>query len=166
MRLLLDTHIWLWWRFDPKKLGVGAKRLLEDSRQQVLVSAVSGIELALKSGLDRIRLTEPLSSYMPRALGEDGFEILPVGLDHALRLSELPARHGDPFDRLLVAQAQVEGLTLMTADAEITGYAVETIWAGRRAIARRKAKSGRTKQAAGKSGVKRKQAKGKKRRAR
>ena len=146
MRLLLDTQIWLWWHLEPKRLSPGGRRLIEDPRQTIFFSAASALEMSLKAGIapDRLQLPEPLSSFLPRTLKEDGFEALPVDNNHAVRLAELPRHHADPFDRLLVAQAQIEHLAILSADAQLLSYDVEVIWAGRTASRRpRKAAKGK-----------------------
>lgn len=143
MRLLLDSQVWLWWHLDPKRLSPGARRLLEDGRQAIFFSAASALEMSLKAGIapDRLQLPEPLSSFLPRTLKEDGFDVLPVDITHAVRLGELPRHHPDPFDRLLVAQAQVEQLAILSADAQLMSYDVEVVWAGRTAPRRKAGRS-------------------------
>ena len=123
MRLLLDTHVVLWWQADDVRLGREARRAIATA-EVVWVSAVSGWEVAIKSALGRIRLDEKFHLTV-RA---DDFAELPVSLVHADRVAELPVHHADPFDRLLVAQAQIEGATLVTHDRAIEPYGVPVIW--------------------------------------
>jgi len=123
MRLLLDTHVVLWWQTDDARLGREARRAIATA-EVVWVSAVSGWEVAIKLALGRIRLDEKFHLTV-RA---DDFSELPVSLVHADRVAELPAHHADPFDRLLIAQAQVEGAALVTHDRAIEPYGVPVIW--------------------------------------
>lgn len=123
MRLLLDTHVVLWWQTDDPRLGREARRAIATA-EVVWVSAVSGWEVAIKSALGRIRLDEKFHLTV-RA---DDFSELPVSLVHADRVAELPAHHADPFDRLLIAQAQMEGATLVTHDRAIEPYGIPVIW--------------------------------------
>ena len=123
MRLLLDTHVVLWWQTDDPRLGREARRAIATA-EVVWVSAVSGWEVAIKSALGRIRLDEKFHLTV-RA---DDFSELPVSLVHADRVAELPAHHADPFDRLLIAQAQIEGATVVTHDRAIEPYGVPVIW--------------------------------------
>jgi PIN domain nuclease of toxin-antitoxin system len=96
----------------------------------VYLSAASSWEIAIKVGLGKLKLPQPPARYVPSRLAEQGMTALPVEHAHALRVADLPPLHPDPFDRLLVAQAQIERMTLMTADSLILAYDVETLWAG------------------------------------
>ena len=116
MRLLLDTHVLIWWD-EGARLSRDARTAIADA-EQVYVSAVSGWEIAIKTALGRLR---PLRT-VAEAIDDSGFEELPVRLRHALVLATLPQHHRDPFDRMLVAQAQVDGLTLVTRDAAFAAY--------------------------------------------
>ena len=121
MRLLLDTHVLIWW----DEGAALSKRAADAIRraEQVYVSAVSGWEIAIKASLGRIESSRSVTD----ATRESGFEELPVRLAHAEALQDLPVVHKDPFDRLLVAQARAEGLTLVTRDRAIEGYEVRVI---------------------------------------
>ena len=116
MRLLLDTHVLIWWD-EGARLSRDARSAIEDA-EQVYVSAVSGWEIAIKTALGRLR---PLRS-VAEAIEDSGFEELPVRLRHAAALATLPTHHRDPFDRILVAQALVDGLTLITRDVALDAY--------------------------------------------
>ncbi len=117
MRLLLDTHVLLWSLSQPKKLGSKTRALM--SRREIYVSAASFWELAIKQSLGRLKADlEEMLDAVPQA----GFELLPVAAAHAIGVAQLPAVHQDPFDRLLVAQARHEGLTLLTADETLQAY--------------------------------------------
>ncbi len=128
MRALIDTHVFLWWVLDADRLSVEGRELLADRANDFFLSAASATELAIKVGQGRLTLPEPVESYVPSRLESEGFLSLPVELGHALRVARLPQIHRDPFDRLLVAQAQIEDLPILTADPAIARYDVETIW--------------------------------------
>lgn len=138
MRILIDTKCWLWWFLSPERLSGGGRDVIASSRDPIYLSAASSWEIAIKMGLGKLKLPEPPAKYVPARLVEQGMNALAVEHAHALRVAELPAHHADPFDRLLVAQAQVERMTLMTADPNILVYDVETLWVGEEAAPRRR----------------------------
>lgn len=123
MKLLLDTHAVLWWQGDDRRLSPPARRAIAVA-DIVWVSAASGWEVAIKSALGRLRLDEPFAV----TVAADDFTELPVTLAHAARLQALATHHGDPFDRMLVAQAMVEGATLVSRDAALAAYGVPVLW--------------------------------------
>lgn len=123
MRLLLDTHVALWAVGAPGRLGERCAEAVRSRRHDVFVSAVTAVEVAIKQALGKLDTTDDI----PEGLQRQGFTELPLTARHGWSLRELPALHGDPFDRLLVAQARVEGLTLVTADAAILSYDVPTM---------------------------------------
>ena len=123
MRLLLDTHVVLWWQRDDRRLNRAARRAIATA-DVVWVSAVSGWEAAIKVALGRLRLSEPLSV----SLAADDFTELPLTIAHSVRLEQLPPHHQDPFDRMLVAQALVERATIVSHDRALAPYRVPTIW--------------------------------------
>ena len=126
MNLLLDTHVLLWWLQDSDRLGRRARNAILRPGAVVFISAASIWEISIKSAMGRLKLKEPLGRCLPDLLAS-GFHQLPIGFEHALAVRDLPPHHNDPFDRMLIAQAQCEDLTLMTADAAITPYDVRTI---------------------------------------
>jgi len=126
VRLLLDTHIFLWLLKTPERLGRHVESM-EDPANELLVSAVVAWEIAIKHALGRMPLPAPPASYVPDRMGAIGARPLPVTLDHALGVASLPPLHRDPFDRLLVAQAIRLDATLVTADAVLAGYPAETL---------------------------------------
>ena len=128
MRALLDTHAFLWWDLDDPHLSALAADLIGDGQSEILVSAASLWEIALKVGHGRLKLPGPIERYVPARLATYRFGTLPVSAEHALRVARLPEIHRDPFDRLLVAQAQVEGLPIVTADPAIGRYDVDVLW--------------------------------------
>lgn len=121
MRLLLDTHVLLWAAGRPEKLSRQARRLLDDPANEPIFSAASLWEIVIKQGLGRDDF-EVDARRLRRALLDNGYGELGVTSAHALALDDLPPLHKDPFDRMLVAQARVEGITLVTADAQILRY--------------------------------------------
>jgi PIN domain nuclease of toxin-antitoxin system len=123
VRLLLDTHALLWWLERPRRLKPHAYAAIEDPANAVLVSAITVWEIALKSGLRKLRPRADLG----REVEQVGFEELPLTWDHALDAGSLPLHHRDPFDRLLIGQARVEGLTIVTRDPAFEAYQVATL---------------------------------------
>ena len=109
MRLLLDTHAFLFWVYEPGRLGAAALSALADRDNQVWWSIASSWEIAIKLGLGKLELDGPASEVIPAELLRNGFILLPIEHEHVLAVSQLPRHHGDPFDRLLVAQAMAEG---------------------------------------------------------
>ena len=128
MRALLDTHTFLWWLLDVPKLSGECRRILEDGANEILLSAASGYELAYKAHVGRLTLPESPDEYVRTRLEANGFGALSIELSHALRAASLPAIHRDPFDRMLIAQAQLESIPIITADPAIARYDVEVIW--------------------------------------
>jgi PIN domain nuclease of toxin-antitoxin system len=126
MRVLLDTHVFLWLHTEPERLGERLP-MLEDARNDLLVSAVSSWEIAIKYGLGRLALPEPPERYVPKRLRSMGAESVAIEHAHALAVAKLPKLHGDPFDRLLVAQAGLLKVPILTADAEIRQYPIESL---------------------------------------
>lgn len=123
MNLLLDTHVLLWSLVDDQELSEPARRAITDGRNRVLVSAVNAWEITIKKALGKLRAPEDLLDQ----LAQRRFEHLDVTLRHALAVRELPEHHADPFDRLLIAQARTEALTLVTRDERIARYDVATL---------------------------------------
>ncbi len=127
MKILLDTHVWLWLQTAPERLSEEALGQLSDTGNDLFFSAASGWEVAIKHALGKLPLPEPPVSYVPSRLAANGVIAMPVVMRHSLRVADLPDHHRDPFDRLLVAQAQLDGLSLMTADPQLTRYDVDTL---------------------------------------
>lgn len=123
-RLLVDSHVLLWHVLDDPRLGPGPTAAIEEGDAQVVVSAASFWEIAIKSALGKLDAPGDL----PGRAQELGFELLTVTEDHAWRVCSLPHHHGDPFDRMLIAQAQLEQLPIVTADAAFDDYDVTVIW--------------------------------------
>ena len=122
MKFLLDTHCWLWLQTEPDRLPDDLLRALADSSARRYLSAASAWEIAIKYAVGKLPLPEPPALYVPARMRLSRFEGLAVTHTHALAVATLPPYHRDPFDRVLVAQSKVEGLTLVTADAAIEPY--------------------------------------------
>jgi PIN domain nuclease of toxin-antitoxin system len=126
VKILLDTHTFLWLHTEPERLGEHLS-LLEDRRNDLLVSAASSWEIAIKYGLGRLVLPEPPERYVPERLRLMGAKPLGIEHTHALAVAGLPRLHRDPFDRLLVAQAGLLDVPILTADPQIAQYPVRTL---------------------------------------
>jgi PIN domain nuclease of toxin-antitoxin system len=129
VRILLDTHCWLWMLVAPDRFSETARRLIEDPASELLLSAASSWEIAIKYELGKLPLPEPPARYVPARMQASGITSLPVEHAHALHVAELPGHHRDPFDRLLVSQAILEKLVLLTADPQLEPYEVRLQWA-------------------------------------
>lgn len=128
MKALLDTHTFLWWNLNASQLSENVRRFIGDGRNEVFFSAASAWEIAIKYTKGRLDLPEPPDNYIPQRLILHKFTPLPIQLSHALQVYTLPDYHQDPFDRLLIVQSQMEGMPLLSTDAEIARYQVELIW--------------------------------------
>ncbi|CAN5167800.1 type II toxin-antitoxin system VapC family toxin [soil metagenome] len=126
MRLLLDTHVWLWLQYAPERLG-NALALAEDPAADLILSAVSTWEIAVKWELGRLPLPEPPARYVPDRIASSGVRTLGIEVSHTLAVATLPRHHRDPFDRLLIAQAMTERATLVTADGAMAAYDVDLV---------------------------------------
>jgi len=129
-RTLLDTECWLWGHLSPDRLRARALALFEARRSPLLLSAASSWEIAIKTALGKLELPSAPDRFVPEQLAQDGIDPLAVEHAHALRVARLPPHHSDPFDRLLVAQAQLERCAFLTADPQILAYDVEVVWGG------------------------------------
>ncbi len=125
MRLLLDTHTFLWWVSDWERISESARAAIADPGNEVFVSAVSGWEIGIKKAEGRLVAPDNLAAVVE----EKRFEHLPLTFAHAERAAALPPHHTDPFDRVLIAQAQAEGLVLVTRDSRMADYEVATMGA-------------------------------------
>lgn len=122
-RLLLDTHALIWWLSDVAELADGARARIADPRNEIFVSAITGWEIAVKRAKGKITAPRNLAALVE----ERGFIHLPLTFHHAEQAGDLPMHHRDPFDRFLIAQAQAEGLVIVTRDARIPIYGVRTL---------------------------------------
>ena len=129
MNLLLDTPCWLWMQASPENFSARAREILDDPDNVLLLSPVSAWEIASKYALGRLTLPIPPAEYVPSRMKSSGVDALALQHSHALQVASLPWHHQDPFDRLLIAQAQVEGLPILSADRRLAAYDVELVWA-------------------------------------
>ncbi|HEY4007907.1 MAG TPA: type II toxin-antitoxin system VapC family toxin [Pseudonocardia sp.] len=123
MKLLLDTNALLWWLFELPQLGPSTRRIMADADTQVFVSAISAAEIGVKQAVGKLQAPDDLE----RQVAANGFTPLPMTLRHGLAVGKLPLHHRDPFDRMMVAQAHCEGLTLATADQKLGEYDIEIL---------------------------------------
>jgi len=124
VNVLIDTHAWLWMMLEPKRIGKKTRKLISGDHTFHL-SVASVWELAIKHAAGRLVLPEEPLAYVRSRTAADGIAVLPIRLEHACTAARLPRHHGDPFDRMLVAQAQTEDLVLLTHDEDIPRYQVE-----------------------------------------
>lgn len=128
MKLLLDTHTFIWWDSDPAKLSATALALVSDPDNLLVLSVASLWEMQIKRQLGKLDLRMPLAEILPHQQETNGMTVLSVTQAHVMALEDLPLHHRDPFDRLLVAQAIVEGATLVSADPILKSYSVDVQW--------------------------------------
>ena len=126
MTLLLDTHAFLWWVGDDPRLSARARRAITDAA--CVISVASCWEMSLKAGLGRLDVPRPIVRFLQQQLEVNGFSVLPVSLEHAAAVAELPFHHRDPFDRLLAAQARQDDLAIVSADPVFRKYGVRRVW--------------------------------------
>ncbi|HYC55986.1 MAG TPA: type II toxin-antitoxin system VapC family toxin [Candidatus Binatia bacterium] len=131
MNLLIDTHCWLWMQAEPERLANPVREILTDPATGIFLSAASVWEMSIKIALGKLRFPGSIREYVLSRNGQHGISRLPITQSHALQIAQLPAHHRDPFDRMLVAQAQVENLPILTSDAAFRSYDVEVIHASR-----------------------------------
>lgn len=125
MRVLLDTNVWLWITQAPDRLSPAVRRLVSPTSNECFLSAVSALEIAIKHRLGRLKLTGDPARVIPEWMERTDVSPLPVLHKHALHVASLPLHHADPFDRLLIAQAQLEDLTVLTSDKQFERYDIK-----------------------------------------
>jgi PIN domain nuclease of toxin-antitoxin system len=128
VKLLLDTHAFLWWIRDDEALGPRARKAITDQRNQCYLSMASCWEMAIKKSLGKLEIPEPVDGFVAEQVAENRFSILPIELRHVSHVSRLAFHHRDPFDRLLAAQAFDEGMSIASADRIFQRYGIERIW--------------------------------------
>lgn len=128
MRLLLDTHAFLWWVNDAPELTAPARLSIGDANSDCYLSLASCWEMAIKSSLGKLRLARPIERFVSEQLAANGFMLLNIELRHTAKIENLPFHHRDPFDRLLIAQAISEKLTIVSADSVFSKYGVKLLW--------------------------------------
>jgi PIN domain nuclease of toxin-antitoxin system len=128
MRLLLDTHAFLWFVMGDARLSAPARSAIEDAQNERLLSAASAWEMAIKLSIGKLTLRQPLKDFLTVQLASNRISLLPISVPHICLVPELPFIHRDPFDRLLIAQALVEQCVLVSVDAQIAQYPLERLW--------------------------------------
>jgi PIN domain nuclease of toxin-antitoxin system len=128
MRLLLDTHAFLWWVNDAPELSAPARLSIGDANNDCFLSLASCWEMAINSSLGKLRLARPIERFVSEQLAANGFTLLNIELRHTAKIEKLPFHHRDPFDRLLIAQAISEKLTIVSADSVFSRYGVKPLW--------------------------------------
>ena len=128
MNALLDTHTFLWWVTDDARLPSSVRSILSDGKNSIFLSAASGWEIAIKAQLGRLRVPAPLEGFIAEQISLHAFQSLAIQMSHALHVYTLPRQHADPFDRLLIAQSQLEDLPILTSDPAFAAYEVEIVW--------------------------------------
>lgn len=124
---LIDTHCWLWWHMNPDRLSRQAFELIEDGETSISFSVVSAWEIGIKYSLKKLKLPLHPYEYIPKRLEISYMDVLPVQLEHALQVEKLPDHHKDPFDRLLIAQAVAENLTVISSDRQLQSYNIDLV---------------------------------------
>lgn len=128
MKVLLDTHAFLWFALADARLSASATALLCDPRNELLLSPATYWEIAIKVSLGKYRLAQPLDEFLDGQIRVNRLSILPIAVRHVAAVAELPFHHRDPFDRLLVAQALTEGVPLVSSDESLDAYGVDRRW--------------------------------------
>ncbi|MCK5717366.1 MAG: type II toxin-antitoxin system VapC family toxin [Thiomargarita sp.] len=128
MRFLLDTHTFIWWYNEPDKLSLQVRALLQNSENIILLSVVTPWEMQIKLQTGKLKLDIPLDKMLENQLQANNIDLLPVTLPHVLALQNLPYHHKDPFDRLLIAQSNVEKAILLSKDAIFSKYNIKLLW--------------------------------------
>lgn len=128
MRLLLDTHAFLWFVTNDPRLSVGAKATIVDASNQILISPASYWEIAIKVSIGKYPLSVPFETFITHGIDDNDFAILAIEPKHAAALINLPFHHRDPFDRLMIAQAQVEQIPIVSRDSQFDAYSITRIW--------------------------------------
>lgn len=128
MKYLLDTHAFLWFVLDDKRISTNAKSIIKDSKNDIFFSAASAWEMAIKIKLNRLRIKGNLEPFIIEQLSTNNIVPLSITITHSLYTERLPQFHKDPFDRIIIAQSLVENLQLISKDKEVKKYKVATIW--------------------------------------
>lgn len=128
MRFLLDTHAFLWWITDDIQMPAQVREIISDEGNELFLSVASCWEIAIKAQLGKLQIAENPETYIPDQMQRNAIQGLPIQTSHALHVFNLPYHHRDPFDRMLVSQAQLENLPIITSDSLIAQYNIQTIW--------------------------------------
>jgi PIN domain nuclease of toxin-antitoxin system len=128
MKILLDTHAFLWLVMDDPMLSDTAKNLFLDAENEIFLSAVTGFEISVKFSIGKLELSEPPEQFIHNRITKNDLNVLPITLPHTLKLADLPFHHRDPFDRLLIARAMIENVPILTRDPMFSEYDCQVIW--------------------------------------
>jgi PIN domain nuclease of toxin-antitoxin system len=128
MKVLVDTHAWIWFAIGDSNLSAAARSIIEDPNNEKLISPASYWEIAIKISIGKFATSKPYDQFVQHAITGQGFSILPILPSHTLALISLPFHHRDPFDRLLVAQSLVEQIPLVSIDAKLDAYSIQRLW--------------------------------------
>ena len=128
MKVVLDTHAFLWWISDDDRLPPSARSIIGNRENELFLSAATGWEIAIKAKLGRIHLPGKIDSFIAEQLDLNDIYSLPIQMSHALNVYDLPNHHRDPFDRLIISQAQLEKMSILTMDPQIARYGVKVAW--------------------------------------
>lgn len=128
MRLLLDTHVFIWFVLNPSQLSSEALEAIQNAENQIFLSLASAWEMSIKSGIGKLQLTQPIEPFFQDQARQNRFNILPITLKHIAGVERLPQHHRDPFDRLLIAQSISEGIRLISADHAFSLYPTNPLW--------------------------------------
>jgi PIN domain nuclease of toxin-antitoxin system len=128
MKVLLDTHAFLWLVMDDPMLSGTAKQIFLDNENEILLSAATGFEIAVKYSIGKLELSEPPDVFIQNRIARNKLSVLSVTLQHMVKLADLPLHHRDPFDRLLIAQAIIENVPILTRDPLFSEYDCQAIW--------------------------------------
>ena len=128
MRILLDTHTFLWWTNNSPQLSKNAREIIANPESELFLSAASGWEIAIKMQLGKLRVADDLERFIAEQLSLNQIVTLPITMHHALHVHNLPLHHRDPFDRMIITQSQLEKMPVLTADSIFARYNVKTIW--------------------------------------
>ncbi|MBN1876641.1 MAG: type II toxin-antitoxin system VapC family toxin [Anaerolineae bacterium] len=128
MKLLLDTHSFLWFTAGSERLSIAARTLIESPTNQSYLSMASLWEMAIKLSIGKLQLVQPFETFITDQIDLNGIEILQIKTDHIIAVASLPFYHRDPFDRLIIAQAQVDGFSIVGADVAFDAYEIQRLW--------------------------------------
>jgi PIN domain nuclease of toxin-antitoxin system len=131
VKYLLDTIVWLWSVGPSKTIGTAGLEILASREEEIYLSAASSWEIAIKTRLGKFQLPEPPGRYVPKRLIDQGIRSLPINQDHSLKVYDLPLHHSDPFDRIIIAQAIVEDMVVLTSDRVFEKYPIDVVWCGK-----------------------------------
>jgi len=131
VKYLLDTIVWLWSVGPSKTIGTAGLEILASREEEIYLSAASSWEIAIKTRLGKFQLPEPPGRYVPKRLIDQDIRSLPINQDHSLKVYDLPLHHSDPFDRIIIAQAIVEDMVVLTSDRVFEKYPIDVVWCGK-----------------------------------